>query len=73
MAWQKFVPDNPMELAEKQGGEIGVASKVGQGATFSFYIKAKRAMSHQINVASSTHCPRPSLSRKTWIQPTETL
>ncbi|KAF3037385.1 hypothetical protein E8E12_007989 [Didymella heteroderae] len=30
------------ELAEKQGGEIGVMSKPGQGATFGFYVKARR-------------------------------
>ncbi|KAF2751473.1 autoinducer 2 sensor kinase/phosphatase luxQ [Sporormia fimetaria CBS 119925] len=31
------------ELAEKQGGEIGVASTPGKGSTFGFYIKTKRA------------------------------
>ncbi|KPI38826.1 uncharacterized protein AB675_5856 [Cyphellophora attinorum] len=31
------------ELAEKQGGEIGVASQKGAGATFTFYINTKRA------------------------------
>jgi signal transduction histidine kinase/PAS domain-containing protein len=30
------------ELAEKQGGEIGVLSEPGQGATFGFYVKVRR-------------------------------
>jgi PAS domain S-box-containing protein len=37
------------ELAEKQGGEIGVASIKGQGATFSFYVKTRRVESHPIS------------------------
>lgn len=46
------------ELAEKQGGEIGVASTKGQGATFSFYIKTGRLHSQANNshtLASATH------------------
>jgi signal transduction histidine kinase/PAS domain-containing protein len=31
------------ELAEKQGGEIGVTSVPGQGSTFGFYVKSRRA------------------------------
>ena len=31
------------ELVELQGGEIGVASKSGEGSTFAFYIKARRS------------------------------
>ncbi|KAF4631913.1 hypothetical protein G7Y89_g6216 [Cudoniella acicularis] len=30
------------QLTELQGGEIGVASKAGEGSTFAFYIKARR-------------------------------
>ncbi|KAI4661935.1 uncharacterized protein J4E78_004725 [Alternaria triticimaculans] len=31
------------ELTEKQGGEIGVSSVQGQGSTFGFYVKTRRA------------------------------
>lgn len=31
------------ELTEKQGGEIGVSSVRGQGSTFGFYVKTRRA------------------------------
>ena len=31
------------ELVELQGGEIGVASKAGEGSTFAFYIKARKS------------------------------
>lgn len=31
------------ELTEKQGGEIGVSSVHGQGSTFGFYVKTRRA------------------------------
>jgi CheY-like chemotaxis protein len=35
------------QLTELQGGEIGVASEAGEGSTFAFYVKARRAASEQ--------------------------
>ncbi|KAB8297732.1 hypothetical protein EYC80_001534 [Monilinia laxa] len=32
------------QLAEKQGGRIGLSSKLGQGSTFVFYVKARRCI-----------------------------
>lgn len=31
------------QLTEKQGGRIGLSSKLGQGSTFGFYVKARRS------------------------------
>ncbi|TGO61083.1 hypothetical protein BCON_0030g00410 [Botryotinia convoluta] len=31
------------KLAEKQGGRIGLSSKLGQGSTFGFYVKVRRS------------------------------
>ncbi|UPX13391.1 uncharacterized protein EKO05_0003900 [Ascochyta rabiei] len=42
------------ELAEKQGGEIGVTSVPGQGATFGFYIKTRRAEEQSLTVTLLT-------------------
>ncbi len=38
------------ELVELQGGEIGVASRAGEGSTFAFYIKARRSTAPIDNV-----------------------
>ena len=38
------------ELVELQGGEIGVASKAGEGSTFAFYIKARRSIAPKDDV-----------------------
>lgn len=32
------------QLAEKQGGRIGLSSKLGQGSTFGFYVKTRRSI-----------------------------
>ncbi|KAK6596286.1 hypothetical protein QC760_006210 [Botrytis cinerea] len=32
------------KLAEKQGGRIGLSSKLGQGSTFGFYVKVRRSV-----------------------------
>ena len=39
------------ELSEMQGGEIGVESKKGEGSTFAYYIKARRAPAPGITVS----------------------
>ena len=38
------------ELVELQGGEIGVASRAGEGSTFAFYIKARRSTAPEEDV-----------------------
>ncbi|KAJ4347698.1 hypothetical protein N0V95_005196 [Ascochyta clinopodiicola] len=48
------------ELAEKQGGEIGVTSVPGRGATFGFYIKTRRAEEQSSTVTLlKTHSKEP--------------
>jgi signal transduction histidine kinase len=47
------------QLTQKQGGEIGVYSTLGEGSTFVFYIRVRRALQH----ASVLVQERPSLLR----------
>lgn len=50
------------ELAEKQGGEIGVSSAPGQGATFGFYVKVRRSeKKHSILTKSGRGIELPKL------------
>lgn len=43
------------QLAEKQGGQVSVTSTAGQGATFGFYIQARRAENAAGSCDSSLH------------------
>lgn len=50
------------ELAEKQGGEVGVSSVPGQGATFGFYVKVRRRETEYALLskpASGREAPKP--------------
>ncbi|KAF6234915.1 hypothetical protein HO173_006845 [Letharia columbiana] len=50
------------ELVELQGGEIGVASRAGEGSTFAFYIKARRSTAPKDDVDQfpGAGAPKPS-------------
>jgi signal transduction histidine kinase len=47
------------QLTQKQGGEIGVSSTVGEGSTFVFYIRVRRALPSMLAPTQK----RPSLLR----------
>ncbi|CAL3962736.1 unnamed protein product [Diplocarpon coronariae] len=52
-------------LAEKQSGEIGVASQSGRGSTFAFYVKSRRAGRQGVPTAELPHQPIRVLNRST--------
>lgn len=43
------------QLAEKQGGEIGVTSMPGEGSTFGFYVKARRSEKQVLRTTPQTN------------------
>ena len=51
------------EMIELQGGEIGVRSRPGHGATFAFYIAARTAQGPLSTQHGSSSAPRAPLSR----------
>lgn len=63
------------ELTEMQGGEIGLCSTPGEGSTFAFYIKARRADSPRANAADaeSQSPTKPLLDQKREISTSDRL
>ena len=55
------------ELVELQGGEIGVASRAGEGSTFAFYIKARRSTApiDDVDQFPSAGARKPSAGKHT--------
>ncbi|KAK4553085.1 hypothetical protein LTR86_009812 [Recurvomyces mirabilis] len=53
------------ELAEKQGGQMGVASRRNEGATFAFYIATKKAEPPDVDAGlSPMHLPHTAQTRR---------
>jgi CheY-like chemotaxis protein/two-component sensor histidine kinase len=52
------------EMIELQGGEIGVRSRPGHGATFAFYVAARTADAPQTTTQQSTLSPALPLGRR---------
>jgi len=50
------------ELSELQGGQIGVSSEAGEGATFAFYVKARRCETNVVTPAQHERLPTPTLN-----------
>ena len=52
------------ELAEKQGGQVGVASRRGEGAVFGFYIETRKAKAAETeHERSPTQPTQPAIKR----------
>ncbi|THV69362.1 hypothetical protein D6C99_09914 [Aureobasidium pullulans] len=47
-----------MQLAELQGGRIGLSSQPGQGSTFGFYVKEQEQSLRRISETLENHLPR---------------
>ncbi|KAK5657051.1 hypothetical protein OQA88_3577 [Cercophora sp. LCS_1] len=56
-------------LTEMQGGQIGVQSQKGQGSTFAFYVKMRRAENPQPDHAASVPTPQMSPAKPPAVVP----